>query len=100
MLSHSKIFSRYLLPALLIGTATAAQALTWTQITPATSPPNRSYLAMAYDAVSKKVVVFGGFSGTGYLNDTWTFDGTTWTQVQTAVAPPARSNGQMAYDRH
>ena len=54
---------------------------------------------MAYDAVSQKVVLFGGFGDAGYLNDTWTFDGTTWTKVDTATAPSPRTNMQMAYDR-
>jgi hypothetical protein len=53
---------------------------------------------MAYDPVSKKVVLFGGYAGT-YLNDTWTFDGTTWTQVQALTAPPVRTNATMAFDR-
>ncbi len=55
---------------------------------------------MTYDATSKKVLLFGGFSGSGYLNDTWTFDGATWTKIETGTAPSARANAQMAYDRH
>jgi hypothetical protein len=31
---------------------------------------------MTYDPVSGKIIAFGGFDGTGYLNDTWSFDGT------------------------
>ena len=38
---------------------------------------------MAYDPVSKKVVLFGGAGQTVDLNDTWTFDGTNWTQQVT-----------------
>jgi hypothetical protein len=52
---------------------------------------------MAYDPVSKKVVLFGGYNGI-YLNDTWTFDGTTWAHVTTSVAPPVRTNASMAFD--
>ena len=70
----------------------------WMKLTPGTSPPGRSYPAMAYDPVSQKVVLFGGFNG-GYLNDTWTFDGTTWSKVNTPTAPPARSVSGMAFDR-
>lgn len=54
---------------------------------------------MAYDPVSKKVVLFGGFGATRNLNETWTFDGTTWTEVKTATAPPARNAASMAFDR-
>ena len=54
------------------------------QLNPATSPSPRAVSAMAYDPVSKKVVMFGGFNDTTYLNDTWTWDGTTWTQAKHA----------------
>jgi hypothetical protein len=70
----------------------------WVQLSPANSPPARSYLAMAYDTASEKIIVFGGFDGTGYLNDTWAFDGVTWTQITTNTPPPARAAAQMAYD--
>ena len=70
----------------------------WVQLSPANSPPARSYLAMAYDAASEKIIVFGGFDGNGYLNDTWAFDGVTWTQITTNTPPPARAAAQMAYD--
>ncbi|MBA3832132.1 MAG: hypothetical protein H0X34_09610 [Chthoniobacterales bacterium] len=64
------------LPILLAVAAPAAQAaIDWKQLFPIASPPARSYLAMAYDIASEKVVVFGGFDGRGYLRDTWTFDG-------------------------
>ena len=72
---------------------------TWQQLTPAVSPSARSYYSMAYDPVSKKVVLFGGQGSSGNLNDTWTFDGTTWTQVTTAPAPPVRNGAAMGYDR-
>ncbi len=55
---------------------------------------------MTYDVASRKVLLFGGFGGRGYLNDTWTYDGVTWTKIETALAPSARTNAQMAYDRH
>ena len=100
--SYSMISSRlraFLLTlsfSLLLGLTGHAEtsALTWTQLSPATSPPARSYLAMTFDEASNKVLVFGGFSGSGYLNDTWTFDGSTWTKINTAVSPPARAASQ------
>jgi hypothetical protein len=74
-------------------------ASNWKRLSTATSPPARSYCAMAYDPVSKKVVLFGGMGATENLNDTWTFDGTNWVQVKTAVAPPVRNGATMAFDR-
>src|SRR5438045_3165355 len=78
--------------------AATRSSKTWVQLSPNISPPARSYLAMTYDAASGKVVMFGGFDGTGYLNDTWTFDGTSWSRVQTPLSPQARAASQMAYD--
>ena len=76
----------------------SASAVTWSALTPAKVPGPRSYVAMAYDAASTKIVLFGGYNGTAYLNETWLFDGNTWSRVRTPVAPPARANAQMIYD--
>jgi len=74
-------------------------AIEWVQLTPTVSPSPREGVAMAYDLVSGKIVIFGGYSGTqGYLGDTWTFDGVTWTQLTPPVSPPARVAASMAYD--
>ena len=85
--------------ALLSAQPAVLHASTWTQLSPAASPPARYYPAMAYDPVSKKIVLFGGFGDNGNLNDTWTFDGANWTQVATSIAPPARNGAGMAFDR-
>src|SRR6266446_3486977 len=50
----------------------------WVELSPNDPPPARSALAMTYDPISGKIIAFGGFGGTGYLNDTWSFDGTSW----------------------
>jgi hypothetical protein len=76
----------------------APEVANWVQLSPTNSPPARSYFAMTYDAASGKVIVFGGFDGNGYLNDTWAFDGVTWTLIATDTPPPARAAAQMAYD--
>jgi hypothetical protein len=75
-------------------------ASTWKKLAPVTSPTARSYAAMAYDPISKKVVLFGGIGESSDLNDTWTFDGTTWTKVKTSVTPPRRGAATMAFDKH
>lgn len=73
-------------------------SITWVQLSPASSPSPRDVSAMAYDPASGKVVMFGGVGDNGYLNDTWTFDGTNWTQQNTAVVPSPRTSAMMAYD--
>ena len=79
-------------------TATPFSFPDWVQLSPNNSPPARSYLTMTYDPVSGKTIAFGGFDGTGYLNDTWSFDGISWTHNATQSAPPARAAAQMTYD--
>jgi hypothetical protein len=70
----------------------------WKQMQPAVSPPARFGHAMAYDAVSQKVVLFGGYGDYAETNDTWTWDGTNWTQVLSPAGPLARSGHAMAFD--
>ncbi len=65
---------------------------------PAVSPPARYGHAMAYDAVSQKVVLFGGYGDYGSENDTWTWDGVNWTELVSPVSPLARSGHAMAFD--
>jgi hypothetical protein len=77
---------------------------TWTRQAQADHPSPRYGAAMAYDAATGTMVLFGGYelaSGAlGVLNDTWTWNGTTWTQQHPAVSPPAlnRASAAMAYD--
>ena len=72
----------------------------WTKKTPVNSPPPRERHAMAFDAATNQVVLFGGISNAtaAPLNDTWVWNGTNWSQVITAHQPPARSMHTMAYD--
>ena len=79
----------------------------WTQvvITSATAPAPRRDHALAYDAASGKVVLFGGVagSGAGVTNgETWEYDGRarSWTQVPVTSpdAPLPRRGHAMAAD--
>jgi hypothetical protein len=76
---------------------------TWTQQFPPVSPPARLGAGMAYDAASKKVVLFGGMSNVSSgssFNDTWIWDGVakTWTQQSPSNSPSARNQAPMAYN--
>ena len=53
----------------------------WTQASPAASPPARMTHAIAYDSRRERVVLFGGSDGTRTFGDTWEWDGTTWRKV-------------------
>ena len=74
---------------------------TWTNMT-SNGPSPRDYAAMAYDAQSDRVVLFGGTTSTGWPgNDTWIYDFNinTWTNVTTAAGPAWRTYAHgMAYD--
>jgi hypothetical protein len=72
----------------------------WTNITSrlALSPPARADAGIAYDAVDRAVVLFGGFNGTTVYNDTWTYAAGNWTEVTTTLSPPARFSMGMVGD--
>jgi hypothetical protein len=72
----------------------------WTRMSPSVMPPQRELHAMAFDAASGQVVLFGGVGSTSSapLGDTWVWNGVTWKEVVTAHKPPARFLHTMAYD--
>ncbi len=71
---------------------------TWTNVTPAVSPPAPWGATMVYDARWDRVVLFG--AGEGYGNDTWVYDvaTNTWQDLGSAGAPSPRSFPVMVYD--
>ena len=75
--------------------------LQWTPRHPVGSPSPRSDSAAAYDPAAGRIYLYGGFSGTSYLGDSWTFDPTTtaWSPVPPiGPTPGIRSDGRMVYD--
>ncbi len=44
------------------------------------------------------VIIFGGSGDQGFLNDTWSWNGSSWTLLAT-TGPAPRSMGHLAYDR-
>jgi hypothetical protein len=76
---------------------------TWTAVTTTGAPPARLNARMVYDTQRKKVVLFGGFTGSMSnmrLNDTWELDvpSLTWTQQTPTVSPPGRSGPLFTWD--
>jgi hypothetical protein len=70
----------------------------WIQQTPAHSPSARSGQAMAYEASSRQVVLFGGLAGRIILGDTWVWAGSDWTELNMRRHPEKRFIGAMAGD--
>ena len=70
----------------------------WSPRTSAFAPAPRYRHAMAYDAVGRNIVLFGGMGRLSPLGDTWTWDGAVWTPLATAATPDPRSGHLMAFD--
>ncbi|MEM3493455.1 MAG: kelch repeat-containing protein [Thermoplasmata archaeon] len=72
---------------------------TWSQITTVTAPSSRSFAGLAYDASAKKFLLFGGYRGSGYVDDTWCFDPATmsWSSLLPAVKPSPRAYHGITY---
>lgn len=72
----------------------------WTELSPAHSPPDRYNGSLAWDPIRRELVLFGGIGGStsNELADTWTWDGTDWTERTTNIGPPGRQYGGLAWD--
>ena len=72
----------------------------WTKEAPAAHPSARYGAAMAYDAATRTIVLFGGDGSHAFLRGTttWTWDGSAWTKHTPATHPPAGDGASMAYD--
>ncbi|MFY9341728.1 MAG: hypothetical protein WAT39_04520 [Planctomycetota bacterium] len=72
---------------------------TWTQVFPNTNPSGRGEHAMVYDTRRSRTVLFGGASSpvSGWLADTWAFDGVDWSLLATS-GPSPRQRHVMVYD--
>jgi N-acetylneuraminic acid mutarotase len=79
----------------------------WTQLSPiGPGPAARGSHTSVYDAGSNRMIVFGGTTATGFVNDVWVLananglGGTpTWTQLSPAGgSPTARSSHSAVYD--
>ena len=70
----------------------------WTNPNPANPPGVRHGHTMVYDSARTTIVLFGGYDGSSFLNDTWEYDG-AWSAGP--AAPPGltgRFFHAMAYD--
>jgi hypothetical protein len=69
---------------------------------PAAAPPARSGAAMAYDAATHQVVLYGGIgnpaTGNPFLSDTWTWDGSEWHEAASSGPGSEAGGAQIAYD--
>jgi hypothetical protein len=69
---------------------------TWTEVTSADGPSARDHVAMAYDPVLERIVLFGG--GDSEEAGAWQWNGAQW-QTFTATGPEWRDFPRMVTDR-
>jgi hypothetical protein len=77
-----------------------AQTRTWTQL--AVGPSERGYHCLEWDQRRNQLILFGGYTGSDYFNDLWTYsiEADQWRQV-TPVGnsiPGARYNHACAFN--
>jgi hypothetical protein len=74
----------------------------WAQLSPSGTPPGaRSAHSAIYDPVRDRMVVFGGSSVSGYVNDVWALslaDTPVWAQLTPTGTPSVRNGHGAIYD--
>jgi len=72
----------------------------WQDKSRQTRPPARGLHAMVYDPRHGVFILFGGWDGDQYFNDTWVFDArdASWSQKAPALSPSARADHAMTFD--
>jgi hypothetical protein len=82
------------------GAASGHSGLTWSSLSPPTSPPGLVGAVAAYDGADSTIVMFGGRLADGQLSDqTWVWNGSSWSQPTVIGAGPApRELASMAFD--
>jgi len=90
--------------ATILAVARPAGAQNWVEITPSSgpAPSARAYASAVLDPVDRKMVIFGGQTGSARLNDIWEFDidANTWTDITPGAgsAPALRRTPVSVYD--
>ncbi|MFW9903628.1 MAG: Kelch repeat-containing protein [Candidatus Thorarchaeota archaeon] len=73
---------------------------TWGEKSHIVHPMGRFNFGMVYNSIKQEILLFGGSSYTGELDDTWIYDCNTdtWFQRHPEVSPPSRSDPVMYFD--
>ena len=81
-----------------------APATTWRvsgaewRSTGTTGPCARASYGLVYHDAGKHTVLFGGWTPSGLLDDTWLWDGQVWREMSGGVHPSPRMSPAIAYD--
>jgi hypothetical protein len=70
----------------------------WTNLKPQNPPQAREYHEMESVYNDDKVILFGGYNGSGYLEDTWVYDFSenSWAFFNLPLEPTPRKGHEMA----
>lgn len=80
----------------LLVSGSAAAQVEWRSA--GSGPSDRHGHAMATDEARQRIVLFGGNSLSGTLNDTWEWSAGVWRRASPPTSPPIRMHHAMAYD--
>jgi len=71
----------------------------WTQLNSSTSPSVRAGHTAIYLSSSNSMLVFGGYTGGGWLNELWSYNisSNSWTQLNSSTSPSVRSENTAIY---
>lgn len=70
----------------------------WVEQLPPRMPTYRSSSTMAYDPVSQRSLLFGGYDDQITFADTWAWDGANWSAVVSAPFEACCQNAWMTFD--
>lgn len=76
----------------------AAQVFDWRQATN-TTPGDRHVHSLSWISTTQSLLMFGGATPSGFVNDMWAWNGANWSSMPTpATAPSPRGGHFAAYD--
>lgn len=73
---------------------------TWEEVSPSVSPSARSDLALCYDSLKNRVLLFGGYNyDDNKLNDLWVYypNNNSWTELAPSSSPPSDYGHSLFY---
>lgn len=74
----------------------------WLELS-ADSPYPREQAMLAWDGVSQKMLLFGGYTGllpNPNCDESWSWDGQEWRLLRPTNSPPPRSRGVLVHQEH
>lgn len=98
-----KVILRSLLPGIALLVASQGDAQQWEKVSTNSPPPARRHATAIFDPVANRMIVFGGATASGNVNDVWSFavGSSQWTNItpSAGAAPPPRLGHTAIYDQ-